>query len=245
MLDTEAYWNKRTTEQETTENMKPVNTNIETTKFHNGELKFSFKHSEVDEYTMDMEVFIGYKENGSPKSHLLVGDAKIKVFMPTATIFMDMGRNEDSTWVRDMVAKIYDYDKEIFKPYYSYFEDMEFIPTPFYVINSMSLLSVKIEDVLHEFLQAFLNQYDFGVIYLCPTELKASNNLSDEDMKKVKNLLNHYGFQSFDEDEEYQFFEYSNTENLVEHESKYYEKNQVMSKWYGQDIVQDIIRDLE
>lgn len=118
--------------------MKPVNTNIETIKFHKGELKFSFKHSEMDEYNMDIDVFIGYQETGSQKPHVLVGDAKIKVFMPTTDRFLDMAKNKDSKWVLEMVEKVYDLDNKAFKPnYFEFLEDypdssdMEFLTTPF------------------------------------------------------------------------------------------------------------------
>ena len=147
--------------------MKPKNINIETIKFHNGELKFSFKHSEIDEYTMDIDVLINYQETGSQKPNVLVGDAKIKVFMPTADRFTDMAKNKDSVWVLEMVEKIYDLEKKAFKQnYFEFLEDypdcsdMEFIPTPFFTVNSISLLPIKLGDVLHELLQVFLNQYD-------------------------------------------------------------------------------------
>lgn len=80
---------------------------------------------------------------------------------------------------------------------------------------------------------------------MCPSVIKVTNNLSNEDINKFMEVLHHYGFESFDEKLEYQFMEYSNTENFMENEAKYYDKNLVMWNWYRQEIVQDAMRDLE
>jgi hypothetical protein len=226
--------------------MKPKNTNLETVKFLNQELKFSFKHSEMmDENTMDIDVYIDHQEIGNKKSHLVWGHAKIKVYMPTPDIYRQIAFNKDSTWEHDMIDKIYNLKKQEIRADFSDFADLEYNPSPFFTLNSISIKSAKVDEFLHYLLQAFLRQYEFGVFFVCPSLLKDNHDLTDNDIKNVTDFFKQYGFESFDENEEYQYLEFESIENSLEQDEKYYDRNLVLWKWYRNDIVQGIMRDLE
>ncbi len=220
--------------------MKPKNTNVEIISSGGAELKVSFIHQEVNPNYLDVHVFIGWKESGSQEAYLTLADAKVKVYMPSSTIYEDIAHNPKSTWESHLINMIYDFDEQVLRPKFKHLEDLEFNPAPFFMLHSISFVPARMDEILHVFFQEFFRQYPFGVLFL---KDMYDDSMSKKDKEDLKNTLKNYGFESINRTGLYKYLEYeSSTECCFEQEEKYYDKNMVLWNWFRNDCTQGVIR---
>lgn len=245
MLDTEVRWKKRTTEQKTTKNMKPQNTNVEIMSSGDAELKVSFIHKEVNPNHLDLQVFIGWKKSDSEDHYFTLAEANVQVYIQCRNLYGDIAKNPKSTWEKRLINLIYDSDpnQECLRPTFKHLEELEWNPAPFFILHSISIVPARMDEIMHVFFQAFFRQYPFGIILVAE---RYDDSMSEKDKQDLKNTLKNYGFESIDKVGAYKYLEYEPfTESIFTYEDSYYDKNLVLWTWFKNDCTQDIIRDLD